>query len=68
MEVSAQEYIFRGGGNNRETGTSNDNDYYYCGRDVGKIVNQPPGECFPLMYVSPPVICQSLEHCTACLL
>ena len=44
--------------NNREKGTSNDNDYYYCGKDVVKVVNQPHAESFPLMCLAPPVICQ----------
>lgn len=47
---------YLGEGNNGEKGTSNDNDYYYCSGDVGKVVNQPHAESFPLMCLAPPVI------------
>lgn len=29
--------------------TSNDNDYYYYSRGVGKVVNQPYVDCFPFI-------------------
>lgn len=57
---------YLGEGNNGEKGTSNDNDYYYCSEDVGKVVNQPHAGCFPLMCLALPVICQLSEHFKAC--
>lgn len=53
---------YLGEGNNGGKGTSNDNDYYYCSGDVGKVVNQPHAESFPLVCLAPPIICQSTEH------
>lgn len=47
MLRSAYRNTYLGEGNNGEKGTSNDNDYYYCSEDVGKVVNQPHAECFP---------------------
>lgn len=56
-------------GNNSGKGTSNDNDYcYYCGKDVGKVVNQPHAESFPSSRLASPVICQSRKRSDACLL
>lgn len=49
MSRLAHRNTYFGEGNNREKGTSNDNDYYYCSGDVGKVVNQPHAECFPLV-------------------
>lgn len=46
MSRLAHRNTYLGEGNNREKGTSNDNDYYYCSEDVGKVVNQPHAECF----------------------
>lgn len=37
---------YLGEGNNGGKGTSNDNDYYYYSRDVGKV-NQPHAESSP---------------------
>lgn len=66
MSRLAHRNTYLGEGNNRERGTSNDNDDYYCSGDVGEVVNQPPAERFPLMCLALPVICQLREHCKAC--
>lgn len=69
MSRLAHRNTYLGEGNNREKGTSNDNDdYYYCSEDVGELVNQPHAECFPLVRLALPPICQLREHCEACCL
>lgn len=62
MSGSAHRNTYLGEGNNGEKGTSNDNDYYYCSRDVGSTVNQPPAECFPFMCAALPASGLSAKH------
>lgn len=47
--------MYLGEVNNREKSTSNDDDYYYCRGDVGKVLNQPHAECFPFICLALPV-------------
>lgn len=56
----AHRNTYLGENNNRgRGGTSNDNAYCYCSKDVGEVVNQPHTVCFPLLCLASPVICQS---------
>lgn len=69
MSRLAHRHAYLDEGNNSGKGTSNDNDYYYyCSKDVGKVVYQPHAESFPLLRLASPVICQPREHSKACLL
>ena len=45
--ISTHRNTYLGKRNNREKGTSNDNDYYHCSGDVGKVMNQLHAGCFP---------------------